>query len=44
MFKKIRAFLLSVVSEYKKVIWPSRKGVIDVTVLVIYLVLFFLFI
>lgn len=41
MFKKIRFFLSSVWYEYRNVTWPSRVEVRDVTVLVIYLVLFF---
>lgn len=41
MFKKLKSFLLSVWSEYRNVTWSSRREIVDVTVLVVYLVLFF---
>jgi len=40
VFKKVKEFLLSVLEEYKKVTWSSRREIMDITILVAYLVLF----
>lgn len=41
MLKKIKFFLLSVLYEYSKVVWPTKKEILNMTVLVVYIVLFF---
>jgi preprotein translocase subunit SecE len=41
MFNNIKLFFLSVFAEYKKVTWPNRDEVVNVTMLVGVLVVFF---